>query len=197
VFAEKDVVDLPTRIVRALSIGGNRPETDASCTDPVGAGQGFMRGRTGSLGKPEGLKSINTSYLPLSAERAKGSSADVDSAPKNGVSSPMSYSQAQTQHPHAAPSSSSSSSTYHPRHLDLLVKPKGWKLGDKLILNARSFTLGTAHYTNCKDRDRDRDGGRDKERDKGVVRERDRGERSLAKFLDRPHLLVAALLQLA
>lgn len=28
-----------------------------------------------------------------------------------------------------------------PRHLDLLIKPKGWKLGDKLVLNARSFTV--------------------------------------------------------
>lgn len=188
---------MPTRIVRALSIGGSRPETDASSSDPVGTG--FLRGRAGSLNRPEGLKSINTSYLPLSTERAKGGSADVDPALKNGIPSPMSYSQAQTQHPHAAPSSSSS--TYHPRHLDLLVKPKGWKLGDKLILNARAFTLGAAHYTNCKDRDRDRDGGKDKdkdrEREKVFVRDRERGERSLAKLLDRPHLLVAALLQLA
>jgi hypothetical protein len=191
VLSEKDIIDLPTRIVRALSIGGSRPETDTSNPDP--AGVSFMRGRAGSLSRPEGLRSINTGYLPLSAERTKSSSADVDSAPNKAASSPMSYSQAQTQHPHAAPSSSSSS--YHPRHLDLLVKPKGWKLGDKLILNARAFTRGAAHYTNCKDRDGA--GGRDKERERGFVRERDRGERSLAKFLNQPHLLVAALLQLA
>ena len=26
------------------------------------------------------------------------------------------------------------------RHLDLLIRPKGWKLGDRLVLNSRSFT---------------------------------------------------------
>lgn len=181
-FVEKDATVFPSRIARALSIGGSRPETDTGSSDPAGVGQ--TRARVGSLSRPEGLRSISTSHLPPPWDRAKGISAEMDT-PKNTTSSPMSYAQA----PHTQAAPSSSSSAYHPRHLDLLVKPKGWKLGDKLILNARAFTRGAAYYTNCKDRDR--------EKERGSVGHRDRGDRSLARFLDRPHLLVAALLQLA
>jgi hypothetical protein len=40
------------------------------------------------------------------------------------------------------------------RHLDLLIRPKGWKLGDRLVLNARAFTtvwfhLDGVEYTMC------------------------------------------------
>lgn len=33
------------------------------------------------------------------------------------------------------------------RHLDLLARPAGWKLGDRVILNARSFTIGCKALT--------------------------------------------------
>ena len=63
-------------------------------------------------------------------------------------------------------------SNTNPKHLDLLVTPKGWKLGDKLILNARSFTLNTTLYTSS-------------------------SESHLASLIRTPHLLIAALLKKA
>lgn len=33
------------------------------------------------------------------------------------------------------------------RHLDLLIRPKGWKLGERVVLNARSFTAVIASLT--------------------------------------------------
>ena len=74
--------------------------------------------------------------------------------------------------PHSPINSMSSPCNTNPKHLDLLVTPKGWKLGDKLILNARSFTLNTALYTSS-------------------------SEGHLASLIRTPHLLIAALLKKA
>lgn len=67
-------------------------------------------------------------------------------------------------------------------------------VGDKIILNARTFTRGAA-VLNSKERDCYRDRGRevdkDKDKDKGA------GKEPLHQLLNKPHQLVAALLKLA
>lgn len=65
-------------------------------------------------------------------------------------------------------------------------------VGDKIILNARTFTRGAAAL-NSKERDCHRDRGRevDKDKDKGA------GKEPLHQLLNKPHQLVAALLKLA
>lgn len=84
--------------------------------------------------------------------------------------------------------------------------------GDKIILNARTFTRGTAAHIYSrerdreKDRDRDEEKGRevdkdrdkDKDKDRGAVKDKDKGDNQpLHYLLDKPHQLVAALLKLA
>ena len=73
-------------------------------------------------------------------------------------------------------------------------------LGDKIILNARTFTRGTAAHINSKEKDknRDKDRGReiDKDKDKGALKDKAENQ-PLHLLLDKPHQLVAALLKLA
>lgn len=59
-------------------------------------------------------------------------------------------------------------------HIDLLVRPKGWKLGQRAVLNARAFQ--------CASR---------------VTQTRSPDVTLLAQYLDTPHILVARLLNLA
>lgn len=57
--------------------------------------------------------------------------------------------------------------------MDLIAYPKNWKIGDKMVLNARSFVKFGSHY---------------------LVRS---GARGLLRYLDRPDLLVEVLLEWA
>ena len=112
------------------------------------------------LSKPEGLRSVSTNTnhptgLP-SSNMDKG-------LPLYNIHSNL---------PQSPTSSIPPPTNTNPKHLDLLVTPKGWKLGDKLILNARSFTLNSALHTSST-------------------------ESSLASLISTPHLLIAALLEKA
>ena len=70
--------------------------------------------------------------------------------------------------------------------------------GDKIILNARTFTRGAAAQITSREEDKDKDRGNqiDKEKDNRAVRDKGDNE-PLHQLLDKPHQLVAALLKLA
>ena len=67
-------------------------------------------------------------------------------------------------------------------------------VGDKIILNARTFTRGAAAL-NSREKDCYRDRGREVDKDKD--KDRGAGKEPLHQLLNKPHQLVAALLQLA